>query len=169
MQSHMISQPVKSLIKLLQLSWWPLYNNRAYDNISHRTFSSQIKHTVNIRWAKLSRFLNLPQKFSHLYIMRHVSNEHCWPMHHESISAKNFIGLKLRMFSPVNISTSTVCPAKLSICPAKSNLARQIYYTLSMEISLSLQRKWMFGQFSVLTISTAIIIGSVLYVVEQYS
>ena len=30
-------------------------------------------------------------------------------MHLESISAKNFIGLKLRMFSLVNLSTSTVC------------------------------------------------------------
>ena len=29
-------------------------------------------------------------------------------MHHESISVKNFIVLKLRMFSPANLSVSTV-------------------------------------------------------------
>ena len=32
-------------------------------------------------------------------------------------------------------------PAKLSICQAKSNIARQIFYTLSMEILWSLQKK----------------------------
>ena len=31
-------------------------------------------------------------------------------MHRESISVKNFIGLKPRMFSPVNLSMFTVCP-----------------------------------------------------------
>ena len=30
-------------------------------------------------------------------------------MHHKSISAKNFLGLKPGMFSPENLSTFTVC------------------------------------------------------------
>ena len=32
-------------------------------------------------------------------------------------------------------------PAKLIVCPAKSNLARQIFYTLSIKILWSLQKK----------------------------
>ena len=38
----------------------------------------------------------------------YVNNKHWWPIHHESISTKNFIGLKPRIFSPANLSTSTV-------------------------------------------------------------
>ena len=65
-----------------------------------------------IRWAKhsrFSRFLSLPRKFSREFLAIRIINEHWWPLHRESISAKNFIGLKLRIFSPANISPFTVC------------------------------------------------------------
>ena len=59
--------------------------------------------TVNEeRFAGLqfSWFLSLLRKFSYEFL----SNKHWWPMHCESISTKNFIGLKPQMFSPVNLS-----------------------------------------------------------------
>ena len=64
-----------------------------------------------IRWAKHSRFswfLSLPRKFFHeFFSYTEVMNTggHCTA---KSISAKNFIGLKPRMFSPANLSLFTV-------------------------------------------------------------
>ena len=37
-----------------------------------------------------------------------LNNKHCWPRYRDNIPVKNFIGLKPRMFSPVNLSPFTV-------------------------------------------------------------
>ena len=53
-----------------------------------------------ICWAKLLWFLRVPQKFSHEYQGEYlVTVKHCWPRHYKSISMKNFIGLRLQMFT----------------------------------------------------------------------
>ena len=69
-----------------------------------------------IHWAKLPRFLwflRVPRKFSReLLALVKINNKHCWPRHRESIPMKNFIGQKLRMFSPANLSRFTVCTAE---------------------------------------------------------
>ena len=50
-------------------------------------------------------FLRVPRKFSH----KNLYNKHRQPRHSESIPVKNFIGLKLWLFSPVNLSAFMVC------------------------------------------------------------
>ena len=60
-----------------------------------------------ICWAKLSQYLQfsrVPQKFYHEYSSI-VKYKHCWPRCCKSIHMKAFIGLKLWMFSPANLST----------------------------------------------------------------
>ena len=67
-----------------------------------------------ICWAKLSRFLwfsGVPQKFFCEYkclSLIVLNNEHLWPRQHESISVKTSMALKPRIFSPANLSLSTV-------------------------------------------------------------
>ena len=58
-------------------------------------------------------------------------------------------------------------PAKLSMCPAKSNMARQIFYTISMEILWSLQKKVNAQTFPVLIISTVYVMHKMDY--RKYS
>ena len=67
-----------------------------------------------IRWTKLShfsRFSGVLQKFFCEYKRLSLSilnNEHLWLRQHESISAKTSMVLKPQIFSPVNLSPSTV-------------------------------------------------------------
>ena len=67
-----------------------------------------------IRWAKLSlfsRFSGIPRKFFHEYtclLLIIVNNEYLWPRQRENISAKTLMTLKSRVYSPVNLSPSTV-------------------------------------------------------------
>ena len=67
-----------------------------------------------IRWAKLSgfsRFSRVPQKFFHEYnrlSLTVLNNEHLWPRQCESISVKTSTALQPQMFSPANLSLSTV-------------------------------------------------------------
>ena len=51
----------------------------------------QYRKWGKICWAKLLRFLRVPQKFSREYL----NNKHWWLRYHESIPVRNFIGLKL--------------------------------------------------------------------------
>ena len=68
-----------------------------------------------IRWAKLSCFSwfsGVPQKFFREY--KHhslivLNNEHLWPRQCKNISVKTLIALKPQIFSPANLSPSTVC------------------------------------------------------------
>ena len=74
------------------------------------------KHTINVenslaKLSRFSRFSRVPWKFSceykHLSLIT-LNNEHFWPTQHKSISVKTLMGLKPWMFSPANLSMSTV-------------------------------------------------------------
>ena len=56
-----------------------------------------------IHWAKFSQLLRVPQGFP-MNTQLQLNNKYCWPRHHESILVNNYIGMKPRMFSPVNPS-----------------------------------------------------------------
>ena len=67
-----------------------------------------------ICWAKLSRFSwfsRVTWKFFREYkclSLIILNDKHFWPRQRESISAKTSVGLKPWIFSPANLSTSTV-------------------------------------------------------------
>ena len=70
-----------------------------------------------IHWAKFSRFSRfsgVPRKFFREYkciqffSLIVLNNEHLWPRQRESISVKTSMALKLQIFSPVNLSPSTI-------------------------------------------------------------
>ena len=85
---------------------------------SKSLISSQINGTVCWYTINRERFTGLNFRGFHGFLaycesfpmnfQLQVSNKHWWPMHCENISVKNFIGLKPRMFSPANLSTSMV-------------------------------------------------------------
>ena len=68
-----------------------------------------------IRWAKLSHFYGFQEyrKSFSVNINKYLSlivlnNKHLWPRQRESISVKTLMALKLQIFSPANLSLSTV-------------------------------------------------------------
>ena len=67
-----------------------------------------------IHWAKLLRyswFSRVPRKFFREYkylSLIILNNEYLWPRQHENISVKTSMALKPRIFSPANLSSSTV-------------------------------------------------------------